>query len=46
VADGHLSARARLAAWLRGGVADAPVLLQARPVVETPFSKALRGAGR
>jgi hypothetical protein len=46
VADGHLSARARLAAWLRGGVADAPVLLQARPVVETPFSKALQGGAR
>ena len=46
VADGQVSARARLAAWLRGGVADAPVLLQARRVVETPFSKALQGGGR
>jgi hypothetical protein len=46
VADGKPAARARLAAWLRGGVADAPVLLQARPVVETPFSQALRGGGR
>jgi hypothetical protein len=46
VADGKPAARAQLAAWLRGGVADAPVLLQARPVVETPFAKALRGGGR
>jgi hypothetical protein len=46
VADGRPAARAQLAAWLRGGVADAPVLLQARPVVETPFSKALQGGGR
>jgi hypothetical protein len=43
VADGRPAARAQLAAWLRGGVLDAPVLLQARPVVETPFAKALRG---
>ncbi|SDF68171.1 hypothetical protein SAMN05428966_11929 [Massilia sp. PDC64] len=46
VADGKPAARAQLAAWLRGGVADAPVLLQARPVVETPFAKALRGGER
>jgi hypothetical protein len=46
VADGKPAARAQLAAWLRGGVVDAPVLLQARPVVETPFAKALRGAER
>jgi hypothetical protein len=46
VADGKPAARAQLAAWLRGGVLDAPVLLQARPVVETPFAKALRGEGR
>ena len=46
VSDGKPAARAQLAAWLRGGVADAPVLLQARPVVETPFAKALRGGGR
>ncbi|MCS0629080.1 DUF4175 domain-containing protein [Telluria mixta] len=45
-ADGKPAARAQLAAWLRGGVTDAPVLLQARPVVETPFAKALRGGGR
>ncbi|KQV49799.1 DUF4175 family protein [Massilia sp. Root335] len=46
VADGKPAARAPLAAWLRGGVADAPVLLQARPVVETPFVQALKGDGR
>jgi hypothetical protein len=45
-ADGKAAARVQLAAWLRGGVPDAPVLLQARPVVETPFAKALRGAER
>jgi hypothetical protein len=46
VADGKPAARAQLAAWLRGGVVDARVLLQARPVVETPFAKALRGGER
>jgi hypothetical protein len=46
VADGKPAARAQLAAWLRAGVADAPVLLQARPVVETALTKALRGGGR
>jgi hypothetical protein len=43
VADGCLACRPVLRAWLREGVTDAPVLLQARPVVETPFSRALRG---
>jgi hypothetical protein len=46
VADGRPAARAQLAAWLRGAVSDAPVLLQARPVVETPFARALRGGER
>jgi hypothetical protein len=46
VADGKPAARAQLAAWLRGGVGDAPVLLQARPVVATPFTQALRGDER
>ena len=46
VADGKPSARAQLAAWLRGGVGDAPVLLQARPVVDTAFTQALRGGER
>jgi hypothetical protein len=45
VADGRADARPLLRAWLRGGVQDAPVLLQATPVVETPFVKALRGGG-
>lgn len=43
VADGKRDARPVLRAWLRGGVQDAPVLLQAAPRVETPFAKALRG---
>jgi hypothetical protein len=42
VADGCNSCRASLRAWLRGGVGRAPVLLQARPVAETPFTKAWR----
>jgi hypothetical protein len=46
VADGCLACRPVLRAWLRGGVTDAPVLLQARPVVETPFSRALRGESK
>jgi hypothetical protein len=46
VADGKPAARAQLAAWLRGGVGDAPVLLQAGPVVDTPFTQALRGGER
>jgi hypothetical protein len=44
VADGKLDARAVLRAWLRGAVNDAPVLLQARPEVETRFERAVRGA--
>nr|WP_314544675.1 hypothetical protein [uncultured Massilia sp.] len=46
VADGKLDARPVLRAWLRGGVQDAPVLLQAAPRVETPFAKALRGGAQ
>jgi hypothetical protein len=42
VADGCTSCRASLRAWLRGAVGKAPVLLQARPVAETPFTKAWR----
>jgi len=45
VADGRLDARPVLRAWLRGAVQDAPVLLQATPVVETPLVKSLRGGG-
>ena len=43
VADGRAAARPVLRAWLRGAVQDAPVLLQAQPVVETPFVRALKG---
>jgi len=43
VADGCLACRPVLRAWLRGAVQDAPVLLQARPQVETPFERAARG---
>lgn len=40
VADGCAPCRAVLRAWLRGAISDAPVLLQARPVAETPFTRA------
>jgi hypothetical protein len=43
VADGCLACRPVLRAWLRGAVHEAPVLLQARPVVETRFERAVRG---
>jgi hypothetical protein len=43
VADGCLACRPVLRAWLRGAVHDAPVLLQARPQVETRFERAVRG---
>jgi hypothetical protein len=43
VADGCLACRPVLRAWLRGGVDNAPVLLQAQPAVETPFARALAG---
>jgi hypothetical protein len=46
VADGCAACRPVLRAWLRGAIDKAPVLLQARPVVETPFVKALRGGGQ
>jgi hypothetical protein len=42
VADGCGPCRAALRAWLRGGVGAPRVLLQARPAVDTPFTKALR----
>jgi hypothetical protein len=42
VADGCASCRASLRAWLRGAIGKAPVLLQAKPVAETPFTKAWR----
>jgi hypothetical protein len=46
VADGCLACRPVLRAWLRGGVHDAPVLLQAAPQVETGFERALRGGAQ
>jgi hypothetical protein len=46
VADGCLACRPVLRAWLRGGVHDAPVLLQAAPQVETRFERAVRGGAQ
>ena len=47
VADGCLRCRPALRAWLRAGIAEAPVLLQATPAVQTPFTRAWReGAGK
>lgn len=43
VQDGCVPCRAELRAWLRGTLTDAPVLLQARPVAESPFRQAWRG---
>jgi hypothetical protein len=42
VADGCVACRASLRAWLRGAIAQPPVLLQARPVADTPFVQAWR----
>jgi hypothetical protein len=46
VADGCLGCRPVLRAWLRSGVHDAPVLLQAAPQVETRFERAVRGGAQ
>ena len=46
VADGCAACRPVLRAWLRGGVAEAPVLLQAQPAADTPFARALRGGDK
>jgi hypothetical protein len=46
VADGCLACRPVLRAWLRAGVDNAPVLLQARPTVTTPFARTLAGGAR
>ncbi|MGX4643886.1 DUF4175 family protein [Massilia sp. SYSU DXS3249] len=40
VQDGCLRCRPALRAWLRAGIAQAPVLLQAKPVARTPFTRA------
>jgi hypothetical protein len=42
VADGCLRCRPALRAWLRAGIEQAPVLLQAQPVTSTPFTRAWR----
>jgi hypothetical protein len=44
VADGCVPCRPALAAWLRGTLAGAPVVLQARPSSDTPFARAWREA--
>jgi hypothetical protein len=47
VLDGCLRCRPALRAWLRAGVTQAPVLLQAQPVTNTPFTRAWHeGAGK
>ncbi|GJJ05394.1 hypothetical protein RugamoR64_59320 [Duganella rhizosphaerae] len=43
VQDGCVVCRGELRAWLRGTLADAPVLLQARPSTDTPFRQAWSG---
>jgi hypothetical protein len=43
VQDGCVPCRAELRAWLRGTLAEAPVLLQARPSAQTLFSQAWGG---
>ena len=40
VADGCLFCRPALRAWLRAGINQAPVILQAKPVAQTPFTRA------
>lgn len=42
VADGCVSCRPVLRAWLRQGAGQGQVLLQAKPLVETPFVRAWR----
>ena len=40
VADGCITCRPVLRAWLRSGIVDAPLLLQATPKPATPFTRA------
>jgi hypothetical protein len=40
VADGCMTCRPALRAWLRGGIAHPPQLLQATPTSSTPFTRA------
>jgi hypothetical protein len=42
VADGCVACRPVLRAWLRGAIDQPPVLLQARPQADTPFTRAWR----
>ncbi|MES2322803.1 MAG: hypothetical protein V4633_11120 [Pseudomonadota bacterium] len=44
VADGCVACRPVLRAWLRGAITQAPVILQARPVPDTPFTRAWKAA--
>jgi hypothetical protein len=46
VADGCTSCRPVLRAWLRGAIARAPVVLQAKPDADTPFTRAWRKEGQ
>ena len=46
VSDGCEKCRPALRAWLRAGVKEAPVLLQATPVAPTPFTRAWGGGDR
>jgi hypothetical protein len=46
VADGCVACRAVLRAWLRNAITDAPVILQAQPVVDSKLSRALGKGGR
>ena len=46
VADGCTGCRPVLRAWLRVAITDAPVLLQARPELDTPFTRAWRKEGK
>ncbi|MBZ2205940.1 DUF4175 domain-containing protein [Massilia soli] len=46
VADGCVPCRPVLRAWLRGAITEAPVVLQAKPVTETPFTRAWRSGAK
>ena len=46
VADGCVACRPVLRAWLRGAVAQPPVVLQATPAADTAFVKAWRAGGK
>lgn len=46
VADGCLRCRSALRAWLRAGIAQAPVILQSKRVPQTPFTRAWAEGGQ